>query len=237
MQLSMAGAALTLVGVSIVALNGAGDGARDRALVPAEHYERAVRQEQSPLPDARITAEFTDATAADVFAFVAAQCDREVVVHWPELENVGFDRDAAVTLTLRDVPLERALDRIVEAVDGESTTLAWWSEDGAIEISSRVSALRRTTTLASYRIDGIIDAIIDRYGLEHEAIVTQIATLLYELVESDHWRENGGDLGQLHVVGGTMFVEAPRVMQEEVAWILAQLARSSGVAETALDPG
>jgi hypothetical protein len=239
MQLSTAGAALTLVGVSIVALNGAEDGARDldRAVVPAEHYERAVRAERSALPDTRVTADFTEALAADVFAFVGEACDRDVVVHWTELEDHGLGRATAVTLAMRDVPLERALDRIVETIDGGSKTLAWWSEDGVIEISSRVSALRRTIILTSYRIDGIIDAITERYGLEHDGIVAQITSLMYELVESEQWRENGGDLGQVHVVGGTMFVEAPRVMQEEVAWILAQLARSSGVADAAPEPG
>jgi hypothetical protein len=239
MQLSTAGAALTVVGVSIVALRGAEGGARDgdRVLVPAEHFERVVREERSALPDTRLTADFTDASAADVFAFVGEACDRDVVVHWPELEDHGLGRDTTVTLAMRDVPLERALDRIVETIGGGPRTLAWWSEGGVIEVSSRVGALRRTMTLTSYRIDGIIDAITERYGLEHDAIVTQIQSALWELVESEQWRENGGDLGQIHVVGGTMFVEAPRVMQEEVAWILAQLARSSGVADAAIEPG
>ena len=43
-----------------------------------------------------------------------------------------------------------------------------------------------------------------------------------QFVESDGWRENGGETARLKVVGNKMFVEAPPRYHERVEWIIAQ---------------
>jgi hypothetical protein len=54
---------------------------------------------------------------------------------------------------------------------------------------------------------------------EGEALIETISSL----VGVDDWQRNGGDIAQLHLVGNTLFVNAPSELQEGVQWVIESL--------------
>ena len=162
-----------------------------------------------------------------------------------ELTESGIPSDHVITMELENVPLRVALDQFVSQISQENLRFAWRAEDGRIEIGRKHVIDLRENVLVSYNIAEIIKSLTT-YGRPYDNAVEDITGLVESMVEADNWRENGGELAHLRVVGGKMFVEAPKRMHERIEWILLQLRESHGNAEgaqpaakhrTTLEPG
>jgi hypothetical protein len=68
--------------------------------------------------------------------------------------------------------------------------------------------------------------------------VEDVVEVITSFVSPDDWRNNGGDVAQLNVVGDRLFVKAPRRMHPQVKWIIEQLpAAGAARGQGALPPG
>ena len=94
--------------------------------------------------------------------------------------------------------------------------------NGVLEIAPREFFDRRERTLVTYDLSGIISARHETFGEDREKVVPEIQSLICNFVSAEDWRDNGGELAQMSVVGDRLFVEAPR-MHPQVKWILDQL--------------
>jgi hypothetical protein len=95
--------------------------------------------------------------------------------------------------------------------------------NGVLEIAPREFFDRRERTLVTYDLSGIISARQETYGEEREKVVQEVQGLICNFVSAEDWRENGGELAQMSVVGDRLFVEAPARMHPQIKWILDQL--------------
>jgi hypothetical protein len=114
------------------------------------------------------------------------------------------------------------LDRIAAEISRHAVPYAWHADDRIIEIAPREVLDARDLVLVSYKISDVIRSVT-AYGRPYDNAVADVTSLLHELVEPTAWRENGGSLAQLRVVGGRMFVQAPKRMHTQIEWILEQL--------------
>ncbi len=84
--------------------------------------------------------------------------------------------------------------------------------------------------VAPRRVFDRLEATLVAYDLTEayrcDARVDDLVQAVLQFVETDGWRENGGDTARLKVVGTKMFVEAPPRYHERVAWILSQFGNS-----------
>lgn len=153
---------------------------------------------------------------------------RELVMSPAEFQEHGIDvNDHFLQIQLHRVPVTVALDRIAAELSRQSIPIGWRADDRIIEIAPKEVLDARDLTLVSYNIGDIIRSVTS-YGRPYENAVADVTSLLHEIVEPESWRENGGALAQLRVVGGRMFVQAPKRMHTQIEWILEQLRQDIG---------
>jgi hypothetical protein len=89
-----------------------------------------------------------------------------------------------------------------------------------LEIASREYFDRRESVLASYDLEQVS---------ESGATGEEVLRVVQSLVESDGWRDNGGDLAVAYLLGSRLFVEAPPRFHDKIRWILSELASRAPV--------
>lgn len=224
MQISIIGAALAAVGLGAIAVNAPAVPEWQLTPVPSAQFEPEVADvdpARADWLDRRISLHFDDTPIAGAIEELALATDRQIHVHWGDLD---VDPEDTVDLEIRDIPARLAFSMFLEEIDvndwGE-----WSFGPDLVELGERTRFARRTTVLRSYHVDEVVMAIGERYGLEYDDTMAQIATVLTEFVDPDLWRDNGGDLAHQRIVGGTMFVQAPKPMHDRIRWILGELRR------------
>ena len=177
---------------------------------------------------------------ADVFdLFARTSDDLVMVVDWTTLEDCGVGADYEVELRLgRKSSPARALDLLTRELNRAIgfDEIAWWYDDGVLEIGAQEELDRRHTILASYDVSQIVEHLSSEYFNDYGTASEQVVDLIVSFVSPDDWQDNGGVAGQLRIVGGRMFVEAPQRMHERVQWILGELRDSPEEFEEALGP-
>lgn len=78
------------------------------------------------------------------------------VVNWSALEFAGVEKDREVSMILKDVPFEKALQLVLDDVGGGEVQLAYEIDDGVIQVSSKDDLSRKTVT----RVYNVQDLLI-----------------------------------------------------------------------------
>ncbi|MHC5005028.1 MAG: permease prefix domain 1-containing protein, partial [Planctomycetota bacterium] len=210
-----------LVGLGVVALQ-----PDDGTAVPAALFA-PNSQEEVDLPglDHRVEVRFDEAPLGEVVEFVAQELDRTVHVHWCELAEIDVDRhETTLTLAARQLSMRRLMDLVLESIDDPYGELAWSMDEELVELGTQSLFDERDIALVSYDVSGIGWDMERRFDIPYDEAVGEVTAVLQELVSPDTWESMGGRLAKIHVVGGKMFIQAPRRMHREVVWILGQLA-------------
>lgn len=210
--IGIAGAALV---TSVVAITG---GDQPTGSNRATMYQ-AVMDAGTQEPIAVQPLQVKNGKLEEVLAKLGAEAASRTVVRWSALNELGTDGGDAITFDAPLGDLASAVAAINEAMgrspQGDPARLEFRVKDGVIEFGPRQMFDRRETVLVCYDIGDLIDA-----GIELDEMCGAITSF----VDSTNWVNNGGDLGQMQVVGRRMFVRAPLRMQEGVQWIIEQLA-------------
>ncbi len=193
-----------------------------------------------------ITVNFTDARLEDIIVFLADFTGTTFDVMWLDAKHAdGLDKDATVTLSVKEMPalsmLERTLKRAYDGFDGAT----WQFNDlGDLEIGPK-SRLNNEAFLKVYDIRDLLFFIqnfddVPNLGLgriqqgqgggstttftvedndargtdEEEA--QNIIDLIVNFIESDQWRENGGDGGNITFFNGQLLVKAPDYIHRQL---------------------
>ncbi|MHC4992255.1 MAG: permease prefix domain 1-containing protein, partial [Planctomycetota bacterium] len=233
MNLSLLAVAVGVVGLTTVALRAPGTGYQ---AVPASVFQETSPEDQIAGLDRPIEARFDGVGIGEVLAYIAEELDVTIVAHWSDLEAIEVTRDdPPFDLAIRSIPVRRLLDLVLEQADWTGDSLAWHFEEGLIELGSRERFDVRDVVLVSYDIGPTLTAMDWEYDIEYDDGVMQITDLLQEMVSPDDWEAMGGQLALLSVVGGKLFIQAPRSMHREIAWILAELAAQASEDEEEAD--
>jgi len=99
----------------------------------------------------------------DAIDFIRDITGANIHVNWTALEATGVGRDAVVTTRLRNVPVKKALSVILAQASGDATRLAYYSDDGIIEITTRDIADSLLVT-RTYFVDDILVDVPDFKG-------------------------------------------------------------------------
>jgi hypothetical protein len=160
-----------------------------------------------------------DGSLRSVIEQVTASERLETMVNWDELQGLDVEPDTALGINGQTIPLPRLLRMLASRFDDGHDALDWRFGDAYLEIGTRRMFDLRERALASYDVG---DVLGDEIGEQ------ELCDLMYTFVSADDWHANGGDLGQLQLLGTHLFVEAPPRMHERVQWLLEQLARGAG---------
>jgi len=176
--------------------------------------------------------------AMEAIKSIAKMVDRAVEFDERALEEAQVNSDAQVTVAMTNTTFPEAMKAIAGQVSGNAGAVLDYrvgeptaKGKSSIRISTRLAFDKSETRLVSYDLSDIIAHRMATFKEEREKITEEVSKLLCEFVSPEDWKNNGGELASLSVVGDHMFVSAPERMHPQVKWMLDQLAsRAAGTA-------
>lgn len=218
--IAAAGAAITLGAFSLTSHNAAAPG----------HLHGAHTTEQVTDPSgggAHIITGLRGQTFGGLFDSFSEFTDVPVLVYWDRLEKVGIDRDTELGLDVDALPshlLYRALRERTESIDGD--TLAVEDTPDLIEFSLQSHFDRRSVDIRPHDIGALVyeDRVQGQDGRRAtEADGLGVLRSIMDLVESESWKEHGGDLISARVVGTSLIIEAPERIHSRIDEVIQMM--------------
>ncbi|MFM9996810.1 MAG: permease prefix domain 1-containing protein [Phycisphaerales bacterium] len=213
-MLSAAGGAMVL---SVVAVSRPGGVEAGAPAVRHQVYQPATRAPRDAGPKSpSITA--NDASLEDVFNLLTDGLKTPMTVRWASLGEAGLDREARLNVHVPPGAIEGAFDALNDALAAAGqgdAALDHRTEDGVIVVATRAYFDRRESVLAAYDIEPVAAAGVD---------CGELVQVITQFVDPDGWKQNGGDLATMTIVGPRLFVQAPPRFHEGVKWFIAQLS-------------
>lgn len=228
MNLTLLTACLGVAGIGVVTLTGSDD------QIEASIFQApALSDLAAESLEAKIDVAFDQTPLEEVLDFLGQQMERPLYVHWSDLQNEGVYREEMeLTLNVSGLSLKRTMELVLDQINDCVNAAEWYFSEDLVELGTRSEFARRDTVLVSYDITNILVSMSRRFDLEYADASDQIVDLLTNFVEPyDDWVHNGGELAQVHILGAKMFIQAPRPMHRQIAWIIAEL--QSGASDVA----
>ncbi|MDB5298608.1 MAG: hypothetical protein JWO87_271 [Phycisphaerales bacterium] len=174
------------------------------------HEEVAVEPKPSPATEAtnrKLQEKIADVRLADVGIGVAFDQLRDstgldIFVNWKLLEAAGIDRNAPVSLHLKNKKLSIALDLILTVAGAEHEALGYSVDDGVVVVSTRADLDKNTLT----RVYDVRDLLPAPAGAARDAQVAAVVKLLMDEIGTDTWRDHGGKIGAIRELQGQLIV-------------------------------
>ncbi|MFQ5490100.1 MAG: hypothetical protein ACE5GE_05195 [Phycisphaerae bacterium] len=111
--------------------------------------------------DQAVAVNYEEATFEEVVDDLSKKLDANLTVLWPDLENLGIDRDTEVSLQLTSqITFKKALEQVLEIVGGTDAELSYVVSDGLIKVASK-SLLDRDVLVEVYDIRDLLMVIPD----------------------------------------------------------------------------
>ena len=132
-------------------------------------------------------------------------------VDWSELNDIGYNRQTPVTVSLRGVSLRSGLNALLLDLD-----LGWYARDNVLVVTSLEKAWSRTETLP-YRTGQITDGLD---GLNDDWLID----LLTSVCDPESWDYVGGP-GSIEAAPGGLVIAQTHRLHDRVRHLLTELRR------------
>ncbi len=193
----------------------------------ADQGGAAVYQAQALPPElAELKADWVlkNEDVSDAFEFLGKAVKLPVHVRWDLLKDSNLEPGVKLTMQAKQAGPEallRAINELAGAHDGATVDLR--VSDGVIEVAPRGYFDKRERELVSYDLSGIVAARMATYNEPREKVVPEVREVIAQFVNPEQWRDNGGELAEMTVVGDRLFVNEPARFHPQIRWILGQL--------------
>lgn len=154
-----------------------------------------------------------------------------IVVDWPALQEQEIQPTNPVRLRLWDVTLRQALAIVLEYAGGKNPA-GFTEKEGIITVSTaeKLSAYGITRI---YDIRGLIKMYRDRNGPPapqptSEEATEAITKLIEDIIATDSWKDNGGNVGALREFNGLLVITQTAENQKKVEQFLVELRAGVG---------
>jgi hypothetical protein len=217
MNLAVLGVAGAAMVTSIVAVSGGG---ATRAPGVAVYQGQSQAPGATPKQPVLKDVEITNIALERALQTIAEMSGLKLIVRWERLQNEQIEREHPVTVIAHEADLDRVFQMLNEEVG--NTPVDYRVAGKVLEVAPRSFFDHRDTELVSFDVSEIVAG-----GVKPDELVGAIS----QMVEQEHWVENGGSTGSMTVVGNRLFVKAPPRMWKKAGWMLDQLALEAGKPE------
>jgi hypothetical protein len=199
-----------------------------------------------------VKADFQNNSFSDVLDLLRDQAGVDILVQWPQLEQAGLDRNAPVTLRLREpTPVGSVLSLLFRTLP---VHLTYEIDKGVVVIGAAEASSPEVT-----RVYDVSDLVMFRgevapgggmpgaAGLPPPGAggfagpgpgapmavvvpdeVAQLTHLIQTTVQPDTWREAGGPSGSITSFKGKLVIKAIEPVHKEVTQLLEMLRETPG---------
>jgi beta-lactamase regulating signal transducer with metallopeptidase domain len=183
---------------------------------------------------------------SDVIDFMRDVSGAKIFVNWKSLEAAKIDRNAPVTVRLRNVQLFKALNIILDAAAGGGREkLGYTIDDGVLTIST-ADDLGKNVQVRVYDVRDLLvippDYIPSQLagglsgpttrpttapaGPTREELVKSLQAMIEDTVAPETWKDHGGNVAALRELQGQLIITQTPENQIEIMRILDQLRES-----------
>lgn len=157
-------------------------------------------------------------------------------VNYSAMELEGIDRKQEITLDLpAGTPLRQVLDVTLVQLAGPFAELAWQVDGPLVHVTTRDDLSRHKETM-TYDLTHLmwLTAEIEarqrpanEYAIGYEEAVEEVIQLIMDTVETDTWQDNGGRVGAITEMNGSLVITQTRPAQREIVRLLETLERDA----------
>ncbi len=185
-----------------------------------------------------ITVRFTDARLADVVEFFSSVTGADIEPMWIDERSFdGLDPERRVTLSVRDMPALRAIERVLRGHVGGPGSATWqFAPTGEFQIGPK-SRLNEFATLKIYDVRDMLFSVrsfrdipnlglgqitqgqggssqsdfeeVERDAGTAEDRAARIVNIITRSIEPEQWESAGGDGASVVFHNGSLLVRAP----------------------------
>jgi hypothetical protein len=181
--------------------------------------DQVRRKLAQPLP-----VDFDQNALENVVTYFQNVAGVNIFVDWPSLQAAGVARDAPVSLSLANVPVDKALDLVLDTVAGQAARLDRVIENNVLIISTAASIARRTV-IRTYDVSSLARDVQDSPVMAAQRI-DHIRRLIQQNVGPvGYWGDVGGTW-RITTLGGKLVVQASPKAHDQIDALLAKLGAS-----------
>jgi len=122
----------------------------------SEQTIQVRRKLDDTVPDIK----FSEKSFEEVIEYLRDFTGLNIVVNWPVLEAIAVEKEADVSLTMKDVSVKKVIEQVLEQVGGGEAELGYDVDEGVITISSKEDLARRTL-LRVYNVEDLLINVPD----------------------------------------------------------------------------
>ncbi len=158
--------------------------------------------------------------------YLQSKTTAQLVVNWIALQGAGITKDLPVTAKLHDLPLRTVLEFVLSSVSVPPGNLHYTIDGDGVVVISTMDDLqtKRFQIERTYRITELLHARGTADASQREDAIKEIITAITSIIAPDTWRDQGGILGSIRELNGTLIITQTFENQEEVRQLLIQLA-------------
>jgi hypothetical protein len=222
---------------------------RPQAGLPATS-SLTVTEESTPDTSSVEPIPVRDQSLGQILAAFQERSDRPVMIHWPLLAEIGFDRETALDLDSEPLRPDLILRLLAERTEPTlRNSIAVLEGPDLIEIGLRSQFDQRTMQRKSYDASMLMGygaaSPASRERIQNPSMAQRgasfsvsegargVALLLETHISPLDWVNKGGDLAQYSIMGTTIVVTAPERIQQSIASLIEELAKNQNQAEEA----
>ena len=177
---------------------------------------------------------FADVAFTDVVDFLRDVTNANIFVNWRALEAAGIDRNAKVSVRLKDVAFGKALDTILKSVGGDAVKLAYAVDQGVITVSTAEDLGQNVITRVYdvrdlVRAKGAAAAAAAAEEPVDEGRMATLKRLVTGSVAPGSWRDRGGTTGSIRELSGQLIVTQSAENQEAILNLLVETRKLMGL--------
>jgi beta-lactamase regulating signal transducer with metallopeptidase domain len=172
---------------------------------------------QKRLPEVR----FEELPLAEALESLRKSGDLNMTVNWAALSSAGIDRTAPVSVQLKNVTIEQALDHALLAAAGNQVRLGYDTVHGALLVSTEED-LNTHTELRYYDVQDLLAPPAGRRATTQN-YEDALIKMIQDVVSPDCWKDNGGNVGSIREFQGKLVIEATPRMHRQIEDLLSHL--------------
>ena len=142
--------------------------------------------------------QFDEVALSDVVDFLRDVSGANLFVNWKSLEAAGINKNAPVSVRLRNVKFSKAIEMVLDSVAGGQVRLAYFFDNNVLTIATADEAAKNTVT----RVYDVKDLV----SSGDKARTEQLIKAITNSCAPDTWKANGGSVGAISPVDTLLVV-------------------------------
>jgi hypothetical protein len=171
--------------------------------------------------------------------------ETNIVVNWGNLKEAGVERNAPVTVKLRNVKFSTTIRGILDSAQQGNKKLTYLVEGGTISIATAEELMKHTATriydvrdiLQAARYSAVKHVVVPgphpiaapAVAIPTEAeVVKKLLTLIEDTVANDSWKDHGGPAATIREFQGQLSIAQTWENQRAISNLLDELREGQG---------